>query len=90
MIYVKVEPDGPGRSKCTCGIEGNVKTLTLHTIEAIHAIYKAMAEDGGPPQSLELFKVGVALAVGNPMSPVWDLTEDPISTVLEKKEGVEM
>lgn len=89
MIYVKVEPDGPGRSKCTCGIEGNVKTLTINTIEAIHAIYKAMAEDGGKPEALELFKVGVALAVGNPMSPVWDLTDDPISTVLEKKEGVQ-
>lgn len=87
MIYVKIEPDGPGRSKCTCGIEGDLKTLTLHTIEAIHAIYKAMAEDGGPPQSLELFKMGVVLAVGSPRSPVWDLTDDPISTVLEKKEG---
>lgn len=87
MIFVKIEPNGPGRSKCLCGIEGNLDTITTNTIEAIHAIYKAMAEDGGPPKSLELFKVGVALAVGNPMSPVWDLTDDPISTVLEKKEG---
>lgn len=87
MIFVKIEPNGPGRSKCLCGIEGNLDTIITNTIEAIHAIYKAMAEDGGPPKSLELFKVGVALAVGNPMSPVWDLTDDPISTVLEKKEG---
>lgn len=87
MIYVKIEPDGPGRSKCTCGIEGDLKTLTLHTIEAIHAIYKAMAEDGCPPQSLELFKFRIMLAVSDPLSPVWDLTDDPISTVLEKKEG---
>lgn len=74
MIYVKVEPDGAGRSKCTCGIE------------AIHAIYRAMAEDGGPPQSLELFKVGIAMALCNPRSPVWDLTDDPISIMLGKKE----
>lgn len=77
MIYVKIEPDGPGRSKCVCGIEGDLKTLTLHTIEAIHAIYRAMAEDGGPAGSLELFKLGIAMAVGSPKSPVWDLSDDP-------------
>lgn len=86
VIELKIEPDGHGRSKCRCGIEGNLKTLTLNTIEAVHAIYRAMAEDGGPPQSLELFKLAVAQAVGNPRSPVWDLSDDPIS-VLEGKEG---
>lgn len=48
-----------------------------------------MAEDGGPAGSLELFKLGIAMAVGSPKSPVWDLSDDPISTVLQKMEGVE-
>lgn len=85
MINVKIEPDGPGRSKCLCGIEGDLKTLAINTIEAVHSIYKAMAEDGGPPQSLELFKHWIATAVGDPRSPVWDLDSD--ISVVEKKEG---
>lgn len=75
MIELKIEQDGPGKSKCRCGIEGNLKTLTLQTIEAVHAIYRAMAEDGGPPESLELFKIGVAMAVGDPNSAVWERRE---------------
>lgn len=86
MIHVKVEPDGPGRSKCVCGIEGDLKTLTINTIEAIHSIYRAMAEDGGKHEALELFKFRIMLAVSDPFSPVWDLSDDPIS-VVEKKEG---
>ena len=78
VIELKIEPDGPGKSKCRCGIEGDLKTLTLNTIEAIHSIYRAMAEDGGPSEALELFKIRVAMAVGDPRSPVWDLTDDPI------------
>ena len=69
MIHVKVEPDGPGRSKCVCGIEGDLKTLTINTIEAIHSIYRAMAEDGGKPEALELFKFRIMMAVSDPFSP---------------------
>ena len=30
---------------------------------------------------------GIAMAVGSPKSPVWDLSDDPISTVLQKMEA---
>lgn len=85
MIFVKIEPNGPGRSKCLCGIEGNLDTITTNTIEAVHAIYKAMAEDGGPPRFLELFKIRIMRAISDPLSPVWDLSGDV--RVVENEEG---
>lgn len=85
MIFVKIEPDGPGRSKCLCGIEGNLDTITTNTIEAVHAIYKAMAEDAGPLESLAVFKLKVMRAISDPLSPVWDLSGDV--RVVENEEG---
>ena len=79
MIYVKIEPDGPGRSKCTCGIEGDLKTLTLHTIEAIHAIYNGIAEDSENVFEPAVFQAAIMEAVNDPSSSVWD-----------RRKGVEM
>ena len=83
MIEVKIEHDGPNTSKCLCGIEGDLKTLTRETLEVIHAIYKAMAEDGGPPPALATFQLMVIMAVCDPNSAVWDLGGEV--SVVEKK-----
>ena len=75
MIRVEIREEIPGRqSKCLCGIKGNLKTLTRETIEVVHAIYKAMAEDGSPPEALLLFQARVVMALADPHSPVWDLS----------------
>lgn len=83
MINVKIEKDGPCTSKCLCGIEGDLKTLTRESLEVIHAIYKAMAEDGAPPPALAMFQLRVIMAVSDPSSPVWDLGGEV--SVVEKK-----
>lgn len=74
MICVEVKGNTTGTSTCRCTVEGSLKELTIQTLEAVHSIYKAMAEDGAPPEALVAFKFRVMDAVGHPFSPVWDMT----------------
>ncbi len=86
MIKLEIKESAPGMSLCTCGIEGSAKKLTTEAIEAVHAIYKAMAEDGGPAGALLMFQLSVMRAVGDPRSPVWDLS-GKVSSVERKRES---
>lgn len=84
MIKVEIMDYDASRSKCECGIKGNVKTLTREAIEVVHCIFKAMADDGCPEQALALFRTRFVMAALDPLSPMWDLS---MSEVTKKGEG---
>ena len=85
MIKVQATPAGEEEIEVICDLDGSLEELAHETVAIINAIYNGIAEDGGKPEALELFKFRIMLAVSDPFSPVWDLSDDPIS-VVEKKE----
>lgn len=80
---IEVKEDTPGVSSCQCDIEGSLKEITVQTLEAVHAIYRAMASEGAPAPVLAMFRLSVISSLCDPRSPVWDLTDKN----LVEKEG---
>ena len=83
MIEVKVNKGADGVSLCQCRVEGSLKEVTTQTLEAVHTIFRAMADEGAPAPVLVSFRAKLISGLCDPRSPVWDLTDKNLAT----KEG---